>query len=100
MVNKKDIVPHKAAHFVFYRHSGFEIWYKDGVDKDYYGCKGDTNHCSNSIGNSNFKFTVEDHHSSNYIGTKGQGKNLFETFKEGEEGEKIKKKIAKSEHKA
>lgn len=38
VVHKKDIVPHKPAYFVSYRHSGSEVWYLDGPTKAYHIC--------------------------------------------------------------
>lgn len=67
VVHKKDLVPHKPAYLTFYRHSGFEVWYKDGMKGNYHFCKGDSDDCSNSIGRSTFSFSVSDHSSLNYI---------------------------------
>lgn len=67
VVHQKDIVPHKPAYFINYRHSGTEIWYKDGMVGDYIVCKDESNNCSNGLGYTDFRYSVKDHSSDNYI---------------------------------
>lgn len=67
LVHKKDLVPHKPAYLAFYRHSGYEVWYKEGMKRGYLLCKDDSDDCSNSIGRSTFSFSAKDHSSLNYI---------------------------------
>ena len=67
VVHRKDLVPHKPAYLTFYRHSGYEVWYRDGMQGNYQLCKGESDDCSNSIGSSTFSFSVGDHSSLNYI---------------------------------
>jgi hypothetical protein len=67
VVHRKDIVPHKPAYIAGYRHSGFEIWYRDGMRAEPIGCESESNDCSNSVGFRNFNFVTKDHSSLNYI---------------------------------
>lgn len=67
VVHRKDLVPHKPAYLAFYRHSGYEVWYKDGMRANYHLCRGESDDCSNSIGSSTFSFSVGDHSSLKYI---------------------------------
>jgi hypothetical protein len=67
VVHQKDIVPHKPTYFIGYRHSGTEIWYKDGMAGDYSVCKGESNFGSNSLGSFLHNYSVKDHFSDNYL---------------------------------
>jgi hypothetical protein len=65
VVHKKDIVPHKPAYNVGFRHSGTEIWYKNGMTGSYIECVGESNDCSNGLGSYDHNFNPL-HHSSKY----------------------------------
>lgn len=67
VVHKKDIVPHKPSYYIQYRHSGTEIWYKDGMKGAFIRCEPESSYCSNGSGSLNINFSVNDHLSRNYI---------------------------------
>lgn len=66
LVHNKDVVPHKPANKIGYTHSGYELWYSEGM-VSYTACKGDSNSCSNSVGKFTLSYKFEDHGSANYL---------------------------------
>ena len=42
VIHRKDTVPHSPPMMFFYVHSGYELWYKDGMEAPFFACRGDS----------------------------------------------------------
>ena len=94
VIHRKDIVPHKPPSMMFYVHTGYEIWYRDGMEAPYLACKGDSNKCSNSLGYTSLSYRISDHSSKHYLNLKADHElttflNAEHEYEIGEDLQKI-----------
>ena len=49
-----------------YHHSGLEVWYKYGMNSEYFSCKAPSN-CADQVSNFDLALNLEDHKGKYYV---------------------------------